>query len=42
MAWVMYRKRASICRDQRLWLLGLGDSPDSNFDYRTRHRYARM
>ena len=61
MALVMYRNRAAIVRDQRLWmqarthcdskrligipkfvLQGLGDSPETNFDYRTRRRYARM
>ena len=42
MCYVMYHNRGAIPRDQELWLLGRGDTPESNLDYRVRRRYSRL
>jgi hypothetical protein len=41
-AYVFKRHGTAIQRDQRRWLVGLGDSAESNGDYAIRRRYARL
>jgi hypothetical protein len=40
--YVFKKHGAAIRRDQRKWLVGVGDSIESNSDYAIRRRYARL
>jgi hypothetical protein len=40
--YVFKRHGAAIKRDQALWIVGLGDSLETNKDYGVRRRYARL
>lgn len=41
-SYVYKRHGAAIKRDQALWIVGLGDSLETNQDYGVRRRYARL
>ena len=38
----LYRQRESIVRDQKLWMIGRGDRPETNPDFQVRQRFSKL